>query len=80
MNGQFISLLLHIMKIYCFKRKQLIFMLEISDFFSSGDMADKMVASLENYSEMYKRSYLLNGSTDVHIICGKMFATLTPFY
>ena len=31
-NGQFISLLLHLMKIYLFKRKQLILMLEISHF------------------------------------------------
>ena len=55
-------------------------MLEISDCFSSRDMADKMVASIENYCEMYKSPYLLNRSTDFHIICGKMFATLTPFY
>ena len=43
-------------------------------------MTDKMAASEETYCEMYKRSYLVNHSTDLHKICGKMFASLTPFY
>ena len=43
-------------------------------------MTDKMAASIESYCEMYKRPDLLNHSTDLHKICGKMFASLTPFY
>ena len=43
-------------------------------------MTDKMAASIENYSEMYKRPYLLNRSTDLHKICDKMFASLSPLY
>ena len=43
-------------------------------------MTDKMAASIESYCEIYKRPYLLNRSTDLHKICGKLFASLTPFY
>ena len=43
-------------------------------------MTDKMAASIESYCEMYKRPYLFNHSTDLHIICGKIFASLTSFY
>ena len=43
-------------------------------------MTDKMAVSIDSYCEMYKRPYLLNRSTDLHKICGKMFAALTPFY
>ena len=43
-------------------------------------MTDKMAASIESCCEMYKRPYLLNRSTDLHKICGKMFASLTPSY
>ena len=43
-------------------------------------MTEKMVASIESYCEMHKRSYLLNCSTDLHKIWGKMFASLMPFY
>ena len=42
-------------------------------------MTDKMAASIESYCEMYKRQYLQKRSTDLHKICGKMFAFLTPF-
>ena len=43
-------------------------------------MTDKMAASRESYCEMYKRPHLLNRSTDLYKICGKMLASLTPFY
>ena len=43
-------------------------------------MTDKMVASIESICEMYKMPYLLNRSTDLHKVCGKLFASLTPFY
>ena len=40
-------------------------------------MTDKMAASMESYCEMYN---LLNRLSDLHKICGKMFASLTPLY
>ena len=43
-------------------------------------MTDTMAASIESYCEMYKRLYLLNRSTDLHKICIKIFAFLTPSY
>ena len=53
--------------------------LQLGFLISSRDMAVKMTASMESYCELYEKLYLLNRSSDLHKICGKMLASLIPF-
>ena len=62
----YISFIAYDENLLFFKKKHLILMLEISNLLFRHMMTDKMVASIEHYCEMYKKSYLpkqLNGFT-----------------